>query len=89
MNTPSTLGAEIDELEVLVDRLIADNATLRAALQTHAEEAAKLIAQRDELLGALETIVTAWEEGRQFSDKANEIGKARAAITKHTTNERK
>ena len=43
---------------------------------------AKLIAAAPELLVALEAIVNAWEEGRAFSDKMNEIGKARAAIAK-------
>lgn len=46
------------------------------------EENARLIAAAPELLVALEAIVNAWEEGRAFSDKMNEIGKARAAIAK-------
>ena len=59
-------------------------------------EVAKLIEQRDELeqhnailLKALKRIVTSWEEGQAFSDKMNEIGNARAAITNATTTERK
>ena len=47
------LRQELAEIWQLIEQEKAANATLRAALQTHAAEAAKLIEQRDELLAAL------------------------------------
>ena len=40
-----------------IERLQADNASLRAALQTQSEEAAKLTTQREELLAALKRVL--------------------------------
>ena len=42
-----------DQRLQVIEKLRTDNATLRAALQTQAEEAAKLMAQRDELLAVI------------------------------------
>jgi len=58
--------------------------TLRAALQTHAEEAAKLMQQRDELLGAVEQLcVRIYNEGSTPLDWP-EYDAALAAITNAT-----
>jgi predicted nuclease with TOPRIM domain len=74
---------------VEIERLSADNATLRDALQTQAEEAAKLMEQRDELLAALEAAEELHRVGLIFSEpgqiqRVNDL--RQAAITNATTN---
>jgi hypothetical protein len=71
------------------------NATLRTALHTHAEEAAKLIAQRDDLLGLLnrfsgysQCALDQFSNGRGYLDITgfhSLIKAASEAITKATT----
>jgi Tfp pilus assembly protein FimV len=67
-------------------RRLAEHAdTLRAALQTHAEEAAKLIEQRDELLAALQSYMKAgFGNSTDYVLQDQACKAARAAITNAT-----
>lgn len=73
--SPVTYGAS--KFEVMTEEF---HPRLIAVVNTFDD--ASLISAAPELLAALETIVNAWEEGRVFSDKMNEIGNARAALAK-------
>ena len=65
------------------DQYQSDNATIRAALKTQAEEAAKLMAQRDELIAAAKNLRDV--KGRHHSEQAfNRLCDVVAAITKAT-----
>ena len=48
------------------------------------EANARLIAAAPELLAALEAMLEGWETGRGYTDRENQIGRARAAIAKAT-----
>lgn len=92
-------GIDTDELESLprglltdpaCDQYAADNATLRAALQTQAEEAAKLMAQRDDYADALRALME-WQvinvdkwNNEAYDYAAATIKKHSAAITNAT-----
>lgn len=58
----------------------SDNATLRAALQTHGAEAAKLMQHRDELLAALDGVINA----TGVQEYVDALHNARAAIANAT-----
>lgn len=75
----------VQEAADIIEALRTDNATLRAAIQTQAEEAAKLMRQRDELLAALEDALSIFgpEPGEQcLAPKWH--ARATAAITNAT-----
>jgi hypothetical protein len=79
-----------NSLNASIDYANGQIATLRAALQTQAEEAAKLMAQRDELLAALiemEREKSDYMLRNNLGDPAREHTNkmARAAITNATT----
>lgn len=65
------------------DQYQSDNVTLRTAIQTQAEEAAKLMAQRDELLAAAKNLRDV--KGRHHSEQAfNRLCDVVEAITNAT-----
>jgi hypothetical protein len=73
------------------DHYKEESATLRAALQTQAEEAAKLMAQRDGLLEAAQAVVDRWDSPswKDVPHTGEFIHKLRVAVTNATTiNER-
>ena len=91
------LIAERNSCQEVSESLRIDNATLRAALRIQAEEAAKLMAQRDELLRVLKLLIDSADDvtdaelkdalgsdNQEIADQANAFLVARAAITNAT-----
>jgi hypothetical protein len=88
------LIAERNSCQAVSESLRIDNDNLRAALQAQAEEAAKLIEQKDELLAALKFLVDSannltdaeledvlCSDDQTAANQANAFLVARAAIT--------
>lgn len=75
----------IEFLNELADETI----TLRAALQAHGEEAAKLMAERDELLAVLKACDEAMEYMSEYDIPLTLPDMVKKAITNATTTERK
>jgi hypothetical protein len=81
----SDMAFEIREIARELERLSTDNATLRAALEAHGKEAAKLMTQRDDLLAAAKNLREV--KGRHHSEQAfNRLMAVVSAITNATTN---